>query len=228
VTRQATDYTTPLPDAVSVNGHTFANTVTSNDNSLLPSSAYNSNGRILTIGATPVVFQTGVYDVCKFAVGNSGVASVAPGANVTFFIDSPSRPGSGCTASKPYLSARNVFVTNLGAAASLQFYVYGSGTFSGNTINSCGSSDIDFGNAATVNATMYAPLSQFAPGNTLSWNGALVVCDLVVPNNLTFTWDPSASDIEPDFSKARFARKQPGWVECLPQPTSATDPQSGC
>jgi len=228
---------TPV-ESVNVGGITFASSATTNNNAEIPT--YPKTGNVTWTPSTRSLVldntssltlcstgKTCTYNFCTLLIKNSSKLNIASGSTVRIFIDAPlgyaaSRlPDSGCPAKTGTLDAGNGLISNSGSAENLQIYVYG--WDNGNNV-------IDIGNLAgaggAFNATLYAPRSEFRPGNGLTMNGAVVAGKIVIGNDLKFNSDASTSNIIVGGGPVKFTRAV--WRECRSQPTVSTDPESGC
>jgi hypothetical protein len=222
----------------------MGNTATLNDNSRISSGL--DTGSNVTYTNTATVPRTlsianngsltlggGTYNFCKVTLGNNAYISVAAGAKIRFFLDSPDREGSGCipsgqTAAQARSNGYGGMVlgqganfNNPGEAISLQMYMYG---------YSDGTHKVEFNNSLAVNAAIYAPSSELVWKNTAGINGAIAASVVEFKNSATFEWAGGSGQF--DLSELRAdtvsVYYRMAWAECRKARTTSTDPESGC
>ena len=184
-------------------------------------------------GSLSLVLQSGDYNFCRWSLGNNTQILLAgPSTHVRIFFDSSYRSPAGCAAFQSLpLKAGNG--ANLNPAwsgnpspspAQLEIYVHGQP----NQTNA--SSTADLANANVINAVLYAPNTKVTMGNGASpssnsiWNGAVIGQTIDVGNQFTYNWDTSAANLSTAISN--YTRML--WTECQSQPTTPSDPESGC
>lgn len=184
------------------------------------------NNGSLTLGG-------GTYNFCKVTLGNNSFISIAAGAKIRFFLDSPDRSGSGCIPSgQTAAQARangygGMFLgqganfNNPGPSINFQIYMYG---------YSDGSHKVNFFNAANMNAAIYAPSSELIWNNTGGITGAVSASKVEFKNSAKFTWGGGSGQF--DLSELRTdtvsVYYRMAWKECRRVRTASSDPESGC
>jgi hypothetical protein len=228
----------------------MGNTATENDNARIISTppkdagtnvTYNAATRSLTIGNNgSLTLGGGTYNFCKFTMGNNSYITIAVGAKVRFFLDSPDRSGSGCipasvtgaTEAERAKKARDLgyggmFLdqgsnfNNPGHAINFQIYMYGYND---------GSHTVEFNNTAALNAAIYAPNSNLIWKNTAGITGGVSASTVEFKNSASFAWAGdsggfSLQDLRTDTVSVYYRM---AWKECQRRRTAATDPESGC
>jgi Tfp pilus assembly protein PilX len=218
----------------------FAPSLASNNNNLIPASALKGTRELVLGDGVGVTLQTGVYNVCEVYADNSNKVNftIAAGAKVSLYIDSPDRPGSGCAAGTGRFCLDNSIELNkAGQATQLEIFMYGapanfcSTGRTGMPFNGVSSSegldaksDLVFGNSVDFVGTIYAPRSAFRNMNSVRVTGAIAAASVDMGNSVTFTWPNSVRDAV----VAPGPVRRLGWTECRSTPTVATDPESGC
>ena len=224
----------------------MGNTATENDNGRISSIppkdgghnvSYEADTRTLTIANNGSLTlgggTTGTYNFCKVVMGNNSYITIAVGAKVRFFLDSPDREGSGCIPSGMdaedaraagyggmFLSQGSNF-NNPGHAINFQIYMYGYND---------GSHTVEFNNTTAMNAAIYAPQSNLVWKNTAGITGGVAASTVEFKNSATFSWAGetggfSLSDLRTDTVSVYYRM---AWTECQRVRTTTTDPESGC
>ena len=197
--------------------------------------AIGNNGS-LTLGG-------GTYNFCKVTLGNNSYITIAAGAKIRFFLDSPDRLPAGTTddcipdnytgtASQKAATARTngyggMFLgeganfNNPGHAINFQIYMYG---------YTDGSHKVEFFNSAAMNAAIYAPSSNLVWNNSAGISGAVTASTAEFKNSAAFTWAGGAGQF--DLSELRTdtvsVYYRMAWTECRRVRTTTSDPESGC
>jgi Tfp pilus assembly protein FimT len=169
------------------------------------------NGGAITLGG-------GLYNFCSLTAANNTTIALAAGVKAQIFIDSPDDPNSGCPAGSGTLTMSNgaSFVNSSQDPTALQIYVYGSNS---NT------NVVTLANNTAFYGSVYAPHSTIQLSNTANFYGA-VAGNVVSINNVTNVfWDARAGTLQAS-TMALYYRT--AWHECPLQPTSPSDPGSGC
>ena len=195
-----------------------------------------ANNGSLTLGG-------GTYNFCKVTLGNNAFITIAAGAKIRFFLDSPDRLTAGTTddcipdnytgtASQKAATARaNGYggmvlgqgsnFNNPGHAINFQIYMYG---------YTDGSHSVEFNNSQAVNAAIYAPSSELIWNNTAGITGAVAASKVEFKNSATFSWAGGAGQF--DLSELRTdtvsVYYRMAWTECRQRRTTTSDPESGC
>jgi hypothetical protein len=244
-----TPFDLPTPDFEAVEA-----TPTANDNAALPDSVFEggSAGRALRrfqlgTGGSPgeYTMPPGTYHFCNVRLGNSvkWKFSHTGGARTKIYVDSPSRPGSICagqTDPAGTFTADNSVEINKESGEReelLDIYMYGTPyndtrsmytwcepIHHPNDAASC-RSDFMLDNSVDFYGGVYAPNSSIQAHNSTKIWGALAADKLLFFNSVDFTLTGEMKGRPPEGNAAAQRR---GWAECRPQPTVATDPESGC
>jgi len=216
----STPYTTPaVPDSA------YAAAATSNNDAAIswPSPmTYTASTHIVAGNGGNNLSATipgGTYYFCQMNFdGNATTLNTSgmPGNPVIIYMDSPYRPGSGCTAASGgngTLSGANQFVVNnaSGVASNLQIYFYGQP----GCTTSCPSNFAP--NGTTITADVFAPNTTFTTGNAFSFTGALVIGQLTTNNSFTFNFQPSPGGGSTSTNPAFFTSAN---TTCIPSTTS--------
>jgi type II secretory pathway pseudopilin PulG len=219
----------------------MGNTATENNNSRITSGqdagsnvTYNPTTRSLTLANNgSLTLGGGTYNFCKVELGNNSYITIAVGARVRFFLDSPDRTGSGCipsgmTAATARAAGYGGMVlgegsnfNNPGNAINFQIYMYGYAD---------GSQTVEFNNTSAMNAAIYAPNSNLVWKNTAGITGGVAASTVEFKNSAQFAWAGdsngfSLSDLRTDTVSVYYRM---AWTECRRKRTVATDPESGC
>ncbi len=199
---------------------TYTNTATA------PRTLSMATGGTLTLGG-------GTYNFCKLTLANNTTITIAAGAKVRIFIDSPDREGSGCIPKNTNGTAmtstqwkaagygsmamgQGANLVNTNREDSLQLYIYGWND---------GSQVIQLNNSAKLNLALVAPQTKIFFGNSGAINGGVAAREVEFKNGADFTWGASLSELRAT-TLALYYRT--AWNECRRTPTVATDPESGC
>jgi hypothetical protein len=216
-TREPTKFAVTPPDSLDVQGRTFANTATTNDDAKL-GSGYTASTRSLVINnGQTLTIPSGVYNLCSLSV--YGSANIATGSSVMLFIDSPARRGSGCPSGSGRIQVNGSLSNANSLATSLQIFVYGT-----NVANP--TIDVQFNGSATILGALYAPNSVIQQNGALSWKGAMVLWQIDVNGAMDMTNEASVTDIITTQGQTVF--RDGNWRECASAPSNASDPESGC
>jgi hypothetical protein len=219
----------------------MGNTATENDNARITSGQdagtnvnYNAGTRSLTINNNgSLTLGGGTYNFCKLVMENNSYITIAVGAKVRFFLDSPDRTGSGCipsgmTAAEARSAGYGAMIlgqgsnfNNPGHAINFQFYLYGYND---------GTHTVEFNNTSAMNAAIYAPNSNLIWKNTAGITGGVAASTVEFKNSATFAWAGdsggfSLSDLRTDTVSVYYRM---AWKECQRRRTATTDPESGC
>jgi len=182
-----------------------------------------SNATLILNGANPRSGSGGlwVFNLCGLNFTHVTQIRLLNGATARFLIDSNQRPGSGCpnaaTMNMTAVSAMNVDpATGLpGNPTQLQFFYYGTGIANVN-------------NKSGFSATFYGPNAELRATNDTTWIGAIAAKQITATNGLNFTAADVSSLTGGGTTYSPWMRTTPGFVECKPVATTATDPESGC
>jgi hypothetical protein len=198
---------------------------------------FDPNGRTLSLGNNAQLTLTGgVYNFCNLTMSNNSTLFVAPapGHYVSIYIDSPQDPNSGSTATAPaatnpkcaagtgtFTMAQNAILNPSGTALNAQIYVYGdpNDTPPTNTVTLANNSNSSYAIAAPFsNVTLN-------PSNNSTFTGAIVGYTVTLGNASHFTYEADAATLQ---SGALDLYYRTFFEQCPAQPTSGTDPTSGC
>jgi len=215
------------------NGQDTGSNVTYTDTGAAPRTLTIGNNGSLTLGGG----ATSTYNFCKVTMGNNSYITIAGQAKLRLFLDSPDRllqgtPGDcipdGMTAAQAKAAGYGGMVlgqgsnfNNPGPSINFQIYMYGYAD---------GSHQVNFFNAANMNAAIYAPSSELIWNNTGGITGAVSASKVEFKNSAKFTWGGGSGQF--DLSELRtdtvsvFYRM--AWTECRRARTASSDPESGC
>jgi hypothetical protein len=159
---------------------------------------------------------------------SSNTIRIPAGQVVRLFVDSPDRPGSGCTGAK----AGRIEVLNSGVInekltngtdgknpTQLEVYVYGTAG------DSVATPDVAFKNSVKFWGTIYAPNSTLHFWNSADLAGGIVGKEVEFINSAGFTWDARVRDIG---LPGGAASERKTWTECQTRRPDPADPESGC
>jgi hypothetical protein len=213
---------------------------------------WNAATRTLTIpnGVTWNI-SGGAYNFCTLTMTGSATAVLANGVKTAIFIDSSSNPSpspvSGRCASTGVLSVASQaqFVNNspplpgstlLHDTTALQLWVYGPSAVSNAdwNNNSChvgGSNTTDgtcvaLGQGTDFYGTLYAPTSDVKITNSANTYGGVAGRTVTFNNPGSFFQDVNIPSLVTTATLAVYYRT--AWTECKADPTSSTNPMSGC
>jgi hypothetical protein len=209
-----------------VTGQDTGSHVTYTNTTAAPRTLTIANNGSLTLGG-------GTYNFCKVTLGNNAYITIAAGAKIRFFLDSPDRSGSGCipsgqTAAQArangyggmFLGEGSNF-NNPGHAINFQIYMYGYAD---------GSHKVDFFNSQAMNAAIYAPSSELVWNNSAGITGAVSASKVEFKNTASFAWAGGSGQF--DLSELRTdtvsVYYRMAWTECRRIRTTTSDPESGC
>ena len=214
----------------------FAGPAASNNNASLNSSYYNAATRTFTMATSAeYTMPAGTYSFCNLSLGNSVRLRLPATGLVKIFIDSAARPGSGCGAGTGRLLAKNSveFNKNAGKAENLEIYVYGTRNEPANADYDCPPAgttnykhDIIFCNSVQFYGSIYAADSTFFAANSVEMWGAVAAKRALFDNSVKFELPTAVKN--KGFNVAGGAATTKGWFECREQPTTPSDPESGC
>ena len=173
------------------------------------------NSSSLTMGGS-------IYNFCSLHLKNSAHITIANGAKVRIFIDSPERPGSGCPPNSGWMIIDNSsgFNNPSNNPLNLQVYVYGtSDAYSGNQ------DQVRFKNSTNFTGVLYAPQSPVTIDNSGEFTGGVAGKSIDYKNSVKFHWNPGVGDLKANTTTQYF---RTGWRQCKDKQTISTDPESGC
>lgn len=209
-------------------GIDFGNSATVNDNGRISGgqdastgTTYDAGARTLTMSHNGSLTLGGAtYNFCNLSLGNNAKITVASGAKVRLFIDSPDREGSGCAAGTGHftMGQGTDLLNPSGDPLALQIYIYGFDD---------GSHTVEFNNSANakIHSAIFAPQSKLVFNNQATIAGGLAAAGLEFNNSLDFTWTPELADLR---ARTAVAYYRTAWRECPKEPSDPDDPASGC
>ena len=180
--------------------------------------------RDLTL-TTNLTLGAGTYVFCSLYLGNGGRIILAGGAKVKIYIDSPTRPGSGCAAGTGFLRAQNSNGINwpggnddakAAAARNLHIFAYGNMAYDDNSsLTQCGESlawgSIILCRSGNVAGVLYAPNARVFLNNGVEWVGAIAAWRVGMNNTVTFRFPSGLDDGTGGTAGAYQAVR---WTEC--------------
>lgn len=189
---------------------------------------YNSTTRILTLGQQQqVTLPGGTYHLCGVQATNGNWLNVTNGQVVRLYIDSPRGNPDYCpaVAGAGRFTAKNSGMFNATDdknPAELEVYVYGT---TADADEPSGSADVDINNGVEFYGTIWAPNSTIDVKNNQGIAGGFTGGKVHMKNNGGFAWDARVANKSlPGTATARNL----SWFECKRDPTTTTDPESGC
>jgi Tfp pilus assembly protein PilX len=238
-----TPFDLPLPDFEAVEN---ANNNPNLTNDL--GSSWNSTTRRINLTSGEKTISPGTYHVCGVQLGNSVKLkfSHTGGARTKIYVDSPSRADSMCsTQADPAgtFGADNSVEINKESGEReelLDIYMYGTAhndtrsryswcadlNGSGGLPGEC-RSDFMLDNSVNFYGSVYAPNSTVQAHNSVKLWGSLAADKIRFYNSIEFNLT-GPTIMKPAETSGTGAAARRGWGECRPQPTVATDPESGC
>jgi Tfp pilus assembly protein PilX len=220
-----------------------------NNNDALPNSVFAGDRslRRFEISSGEYTMPPGTYHFCGVKLGNSvkWKFSHAGGQRTKIYVDSPSRPGSVCQGQADpagTFGADNSVEINKESGEReelLNIYMYGTpyndtrNAYSWCTdLNSGGlpgecRSDFMLDNSVQFYGGVYAPNSTVQAHNSVTLWGSVAADKIRFYNSINFYLTGPMID-QPAESSGAGAAQRLGWTECRPQPTAASDPESGC
>lgn len=187
--------------------------------------SYNATTRTLSMwGNRTLTLGGAIYNFCGLSMSNNTTIKLAAGARTAIYIDSPTRPGSGCPSGSGSMSlANSATFENTSAPVpgsgfehdptALQLYIVGRPGSSFNLVNN-----------TAFYGTVYAPSSTINIANSANIYGAVAANAINMPNNTKIVADPNATSIRTSGAEVYF---RSAWREC--QRTSpSSDPSAGC
>jgi type II secretory pathway pseudopilin PulG len=223
--------TAPWPELAQTD---FASIAASNNNSQLsglPLNRWNPATKTLSGSLT---LPGGSYHLCDYYADDSVTvtlhANATPSNPVRLYIDSPTRPGSGCSATSGRFCLDNSVNFNEGGdPAELQIYVYGStatcgqwSTFDGSSYSE--NAPVILNNSVNFRGKIYAPTSTVRLNNSVNADGSIIARVIHLENSINFRHMGGGTGSPATAGPVRRL----AWVECRSRPTPSTDPESGC
>ena len=212
------------------NGQDSGSNVTYTDTANAPRTLTVGNNGSLTLGG-------GTYNFCKVTLGNNAYITIAAGAKIRFFLDSPDRlsqgtPGDCIPNGMDAEDARDAGYggmelgqgsnfNNPGHAINFQIYMYG---------YTDGSHRVEFENTSAMNAAIYAPSSELVWVNSAGITGAVAASKVEFKNTANFSWagGQGAFDLRELRTDTVSVYYRMAWTECRRTRPATTDPESGC
>jgi Tfp pilus assembly protein PilX len=235
-----TPFDMPVPDFEAVeNSNTNANLTTD------LGTAWNSTTRRIDLATGERTIRPGTYHTCGVFLGNSVRLkfSHTGNARTKIYVDSPSRPGSMCAGQADpagTFGADNSVEINKEVGEReelLDIYMYGTtlndtrSRYSWCTdLNSGGleaecRSDFMLDNSVIFEGSVYSPNSTVQAHNSVTIIGSVAADNIRFYNSINFTLTGPTIN-KPAEAPGAATRK--GWTECRPEPTTPSDPESGC
>lgn len=197
----------------------------------LPTTDFDPVNRTLYLpNNATLVLQGGYYNFCSLYLSNNAQITIASGAKVTIFIDSPSDSGSGCPSSNSvalgvapgtFTSQQNATINAGGTALNAQILVYGDQS------NVPPTNSVNLTNNGSSSFALLAPFStvNLNPSNNTTFRGAIVGYQVTLGNAAHFTYEADTSS----FQSTSIPIYYPSyWEQCPAQSSSSTDPTAGC
>ena len=191
--------------------------------------------RILTLGANdydddnPIVLSGGTYHVCGIISDSGNWFTVPEGQVARLYIASP-RDNPVCANAAGHEAAGRLITgndmrfntTDNKNPQELELYLYGT---TDDAEEPADDPDVDINNGTEFYGTIWAPNSTIDLWNNGEIEGAFTGGKILMKNNPEFTYDPDVNNKE--LPGTATARNQ-SWFECRRDPSTATDPESGC
>jgi hypothetical protein len=183
--------------------------------------SWNSTTRVLSLTSNSVLTLTGdIYSVCSLSLGNNAQIQVAARTTpLYFYIDSPENCGGGLGMGSATLAGQVVNVN----ASSATFVLLVAGSVTKATTVSVADNTVTSSSAPMA---IYAPNSTVDYTNDLDWKGVLMAKNITIKNNATISYDDRVADLKVPNSTRLFEPNN--YRECANDPTTSTDPSSGC
>jgi hypothetical protein len=182
---------------------------------------YLSNNATLVLGG-------GYYNFCSLYVNNGAVITIAPGAKVSVYIDSPSDPNGSCgtansaqgVAPGTFTMLNNATFNAGGSALNGQIYVYGDPTHTPPNNN------VTLNNNGSTSFALAAPFSNvnISPSNNTTYRGAIIGYAVSIVNAGHFIYESDASELQSG-SLQLYYRSY--WAQCAGNGTPGS-PAAGC
>lgn len=194
--------------------------------------SYTASTRRLVLSNGSLTLGGGVYSFCQIETHGNSQLSIALGAQVKIYIDSPENcPGQPAGSNIGGIMFSNLTsVTNpSNDPTSLQMYVVGSPTVGACSAlplpspNTCG---IVLGNNNTSYFMLYAPYSAVDINNRIDLHGAVAAKQVAMSNSSKISFEQSVAGV---VSKSIFpVFKVQGYRECMPAGETLLDASAGC
>lgn len=218
---------------------------TENNNANLSTTHYDDSEKRFSMGSgAQYTMNPGTYYFCSFHLSTSNKLRFSHNAGTTptrIYIDHPSRPGSNCPAgaSGTFTIDDSVeFNKEVGEREELvEVYMYGTpddgtrakyswcNTVSSPTLPEECRSDFMLDSSVFFYGMIYAPTTTVQAHNSVKIWGGIAANKIRLYNSVEFTGTTEARNL-PARKPGPAMRK--GWKECRPQPTTPSDPESGC
>jgi type II secretory pathway pseudopilin PulG len=209
-----------------------------NNAALTGLSGWNATTRVLAFGnSVNITIPAGTYLICDLYGDNSIKinlhSNATPTNPVKIYIDSPSRPGSGCPAGSGRLCLDNSVEFNKdGNPGDLEIYIYGSTAKCSDAVPGMpfdgahfpSDSPFVLGNSVHYFGTIYAPTTRVRLNNSVTVSGGIAALSAELANSVKFTHADAVKNKAPAAGPVRRL----SWVECRSQPTTVGDHESGC
>ena len=194
---------------------------------------WNPTTRILRLNNSQTVnLPGGTYHICGLETANSNWLNVTNGQIVRLYVDSARNGNTACAAAQSAGDdALGRMVVDNGAMfnatddqnpAELEVYVYGT---TSNASEPAGEADVDINNNSSFYGSIWAPNSTIDLKNNGGTAGGFTGGNVYMKNNPDFHYDARVQNKTlPGTATARNL----SWFECKRDPTTASDPESGC
>jgi Tfp pilus assembly protein PilX len=207
-------------------------------------STYSTSGntnRHLTVDGTSTL-PPGTYLFCRVFIKNSSQWRFHGSQPTKVYVDSPDRVGSPCygqpePAGTFWVENSGLINQNAGKEHLVDFFIGGTslnGTRSRpGWCSPAGSppkyeecrSDFILGNSVHFSGSVYAPTTTVEANNSVHWWGAIGADKIRFNNSVEFRLTEAVKE-RPSGSQGAALRT--AWGECRPDPTVASNPESGC
>ena len=198
---------------------------------------WNPTYRTLNVNSHAVItFTGGVYNFCSLNLNNGGTITIASGAKVAIYIDSPMRAGSGCPTARianggpggsggfaSYFNLDNQGMINNPSQdpTAAVVYIYDNWGIPQNNPTH----QVMENNQGTFYGVLYAPQNWVHLDNQAGITGGVAANQLTIDNQFRFGWDSRVNTLQSETSGVYF---RTAWAECTPSQPNPNDPESGC
>jgi hypothetical protein len=209
------DYRLLCPDMQSCDAHTGTVTFDAVNRTL-----YLGNNSTLVLGG-------GYYNFCSLYLSNNSAITIAPGAKVSIFIDSPYDHGACPNTNSANGAAPGTFTMTQnstfnpgGSALAAQIYVFG------DTTNTPPTNAVTMSNNGNISFTLAAPFSNvnISPSNNTIYKGAIVGYTVTIGNAGHFTYEADSSSLQSGSLQLYYRAY---WEQCS-GPGLLSNPTGGC
>jgi type II secretory pathway pseudopilin PulG len=201
----------------------------------------NTKGHFTVTGTSTL--PAGTYLFCRVFLQNSTQWRFHGSQPTKVYVDSPDRVGSPCYGQPEpagtFWADNSVLINqNAGKEHLVDFFIGGTslnGTRSrpSSWCSPAGSppkyeecrSDFILGNSVHFSASVYAPTTTVEANNSVHWWGAIGADKIRFNNSVEFKLTKAVNERPPG---SQGAALRTAWGECRPDPTVASNPESGC